>query len=105
MFKSRIKNDFMVQYIDLTDSESKLYRGAGDAIAFVDSEGQIERLLYVHLLGPDGAKEVENEVLEHSNAWFGICSRYQFCKPRKLDGENMALFARIAQQVADNWHV
>lgn len=32
-----------VQYIDLNDAEADLYRGAGDAIVFADTDGVAEK--------------------------------------------------------------
>ena len=103
MFIERIRTDALIPYIELDEAESDLYHGSGDAIAYVNSEGRIEKLVYVGQLAEDGAQAAGQDALNHGNAWLGMCSTYTFCQPEKLDGSNAALFARIARLVEDNY--
>ena len=93
-----------VEYLDLEDHEHPHYKGAGDAIAYFTPDDIIERVQYIHDILEDGAKAACDEALAHGNAWLGVMSTYQFTEPRRLDGDNLAGFARIARLVHENWN-
>ena len=93
-----------VEYLDLEDNEHPHYKGAGDAIAYFTADDTIERVQYIHDIPEDGAKAACDEALAHCNAWLGVMSSYQFTEPRRLDGDNLAGFARIARLVHENWN-
>lgn len=98
-------NSIGVEYIELGPSElNTMYHGAGDAIAFFAPNDTIERIVYVHDIPEDDAKAVCDEALAHGNAWLGVMSSCQFTKPKRLDGDNLAGFARIARLVHENWN-
>lgn len=96
-FLDRLKSDACT-YIDLTENESELYHGAGWAIAHV-SEGQINSLTYLNEFEYEN-EEVEAEAavkaaLEHGEAYFGMCSSYQFCEPALISADQPTVAARI----------
>ena len=81
--------------------ESRLEHGsacAGYAIAHVDHD-QITKLVYLNQFEyqneEQDAKAAIDEGLEHGNAYFGMCSTYTFCDPRKMTLDDPTLFARI----------
>ena len=102
MFEDRIKTDARLPYIDVTDEEAEIYHGCGDAIAYVDG-GRFTSFVYLGDLAEDGAKAAAADALKHGNAWLGMLSCHQFCKPEKLDASNPALFARVIRLVAEKW--
>ena len=96
-FLDRLKKE-ACPYVDLNESESELYHGAGWAIAHTD-EGQIESFTYLNELEYQN-EEAEAEAaikaaLGHGNAYFGMCSSYQFCEPALISGDNPTVAARI----------
>jgi len=93
-----------IEYLDLEDHEHPHYKGAGDAIAYFTPDDTIERVQYIHDIPEDGAKAACDEALAHGNAWLGVMSSYQFTEPRRLDGNNLTGFARIARLVHENWN-
>lgn len=105
-FLDRVKKNKsnLVRYIDLNESESELYRGAGWAIALA-MDGQIESFIYLNEFEIEN-EEVEAEAaikfaLEHSEActdnaaYLGMCSSYQFCDPVLISAAKPAVAARI----------
>jgi|8_EtaG_2_1085327.scaffolds.fasta_scaffold100696_2 hypothetical protein len=103
---NRIQTNLIgVEYIELGPRElNTMYHGAGDAIAFFASDNTIERVVYVHDIPEDDAKAVCDEALEHGNAYLGMMSSCQFTEPRRLDGDYLTGFARIARLVHENWN-
>ena len=105
-FLDRVKKNKsnLVRYIDLNESESELYRGAGWAIALA-MDGQIESFIYLNELEYENeeveAKAAIKEAHEHSEvctgnaAYLGMCSSYQFCDPVLISPENPTVAARI----------
>ena len=96
-FLDRVKSDACT-YVDLNESESELYHGAGWVIAHV-SEGQINSLTYLNEFEYQN-EEVEAEAaikaaLDHGEAYLGMCSSYQFCEPVLISGDNPTVAARI----------
>jgi len=96
-FLDRLKKE-ACPYVDLNESESELYHGAGWAIAHTDG-GQIESFTYLNEFEYEN-EEVEAEAaikaaLKHGNAYFGMCSSYQFCEPALISGDNPTVAARI----------
>ena len=96
-FLDRVKSDACT-YVDLNESESELYHGAGWAIAHV-SEAEINSLTYLNELEYQN-EEVEAEAaikaaLDHGEAYLGMCSSYQFCEPVLISGDNPTVAARI----------
>tara|TARA_X000001382_G_scaffold71870_1_gene50098 strand:- start:41 stop:370 length:330 start_codon:yes stop_codon:yes gene_type:complete len=85
-------------YVDLNESESELYRGAGWAIAHV-SEGEINSLTYLNEFEYESEEEeaqaAVKAALKEGNAYFGMCSSYQFCEPELIRSDNPTLAARI----------
>ena len=92
-----------VKYIDLKDTEADLYHGAGDAIVFADADGVAEKIIYLHDIAEDGAKEVINECYTHGCAYYAMCSSYQFCDIESMSDPAMA--ARVMRLVAENYEV
>jgi len=96
-FLDRIKKE-ACPYVDLSESESELYHGAGWAIAHTD-EGQISSLTYLNEFEYQN-EEVEAEAaikaaLGHGEAYLGMCSSYQFCEPALISSDNPSIAARI----------
>lgn len=96
-FLDRVKSDACT-YVDLSESESELYHGAGWAIAHV-SEDQINSLTYLNEFEYEN-EEAEAEAaikaaLEHGEAYLGMCSSYQFCEPALISADNPTVAARI----------
>ena len=96
-FLDRLKKEACT-YVDLNESESELYHGAGWAIAHV-SEAKINSLTYLNEFKYQN-EEVEAEAaikaaLKHGNAYLGMCSSYQFCEPALISGDNPTVAARI----------
>ena len=98
MIESRLEHGSACDFISLNDAEAELYHGAGYAIAHVDHD-QITKLVYLHQFEyqneEQDAKAAIDEGLEHGNAYFGMCSTYTFCDPRKMTLDDPTLFARI----------
>jgi len=98
MIKSRLEHGSACDFISLNDAESELYHGSGWAIAHVDAD-QITKLVYLNQFeyGKEEikAKSAIDEGLKHGNAYFGMCSTYTFCDPRKMTMDDPTLFARI----------
>jgi hypothetical protein len=97
MFEDRIFQATACEAIDLNETESEIYHGAGWAIAHVEKD-QIIKFVYLNF--EIGNEETEAEAaikaaLEHGEAWFGMCSCYQFCEPRQMTLNDPTLFARI----------
>ena len=92
-----------VKYIDLNDAEADLYHGAGDAIVFADADGVAEKIIYLHDIAEDGAKEVIEESYKHGDAYYTVCSSYQFCDTQSMSDPAMA--ARVMRLVAENYEV
>ena len=86
MIESRLEHGSACDFISLNDAEAELYHGAGYAIAHVDHD-QITKLVYLNQFEyqneEQDAKAAIDEGLEHGNAYFGMCSTYTFCDPRK----------------------
>lgn len=105
MFNDRIilaqKYPKFIPAINLNENEYDLYHGCGDAIVYT-KDGKIEKVIYLHNIDEDGAKDVVDEALAHNEVWLGMMSCYQFCNPQRLDGSNPILFARIMRLVAEN---
>ena len=93
-----------VEYLDLEKHEHPHYHGMGDAIAYFAADDTIERVVYIHDIPEDGAKAACDEAMAQGNAWLGVMSCYQFTEPRRLDGDYLAGFARIARLVHENWN-
>ena len=93
-----------VEYLDLEKHEHPHYHGMGDAIAYFAADDTIERVVYIHDIPEDGAKAACDEAMAQGNAWLGVRSCYQFTEPRRLDGDYLAGFARIARLVHENWN-
>jgi len=94
-----------VKYITLDDAESEHYNGAGDAIAYFNDDGAITGIDYIHDVPKDGAKALADKAMSHGNAHLGLCSAYEFCEPRKLDGDYPTGFAKIMRLVDENWNL
>jgi len=92
-----------VKYIDLNDAEADLYRGAGDAIVFADADGVAEKIIYLHDIEQGGAKELIEESYKHGDAYYAICSCYQFNDMQSMTDPAMA--ARVIRLVAENYAV
>ena len=92
-----------VKYIDLNDAEADLYHGAGDAIVFADADGVAEKIIYLHDIAEDGAKDVIEESYQHGDAYYAVCSCYQFCDMQSMFDPAMA--ARVIRLVAENYEV
>ena len=97
------KSEIGVEFIDIEESEYGHYRGMGDAIVYFEDDDTIERVVYVHDIPEDGAKASCDDALAHGNAWLGMMSSYQFTDPRRLDGDNLTGFARVARLVHEIW--
>lgn len=93
-----------VEYLDIEKHEHPHYHGMGDAIAYFAADDTIERVVYIHDIPEDGAKAACDEAMAQGNAWLGVMSCYQFTEPRRLDGDYLAGFARIARLVHENWN-
>ena len=105
-FENRIElSDIGVPFVVLKDKELDEYQGAGDAIAFVNNEGLVERIIYIHDIEQFGAKAACQDAIDHGNAYFGMMSTTEFCEPVKMDGQNTHLFARVQRLVAENYEV
>ena len=92
-----------VKYIDLNDAEAELYHGAGDAIVFADADGVAEKIIYLHDIAENGAKDVIEECYQHGDAYYAICSCYQFNDMQSMTDTAMA--ARVMRLVAENYEV
>ena len=92
-----------VKYIDLNDAEADLYRGAGDAIVFANADGVAEKIIYLHDIAEGGAKDVIEECYKHGDAYYAMCSCYQFCDMQSMTDPAMA--ARVMRLVAENYEV
>ena len=92
-----------VKYIDLNDAEAELYHGAGDAIVFADADGVAEKIIYLHDIAENGAKDVIEECYQHGDAYYAICSCYQFNDMQSMTDPAMA--ARVMRLVAENYEV
>ena len=84
-FEERIIDTDGLPCVDLTDTEANLYARSGDAIAYVDENGQIERFVYIRDIAKTNAVDAVAEALQHGNTWFGWCSLPQFSAPERLD--------------------
>ncbi|MBT5110492.1 MAG: hypothetical protein HOM25_17575 [Rhodospirillaceae bacterium] len=84
-FEERIIDTDGFPCVDLTDAEANLYARSGDAIAYVDGKGHIERFVYIRDIAKPDVEDAVNEALRHGNTWFGWCALPQFCAPRRLD--------------------
>lgn len=78
-FQERIKNDAMVPYIDLNESEKNLYNGAGDSILAVNEHGDVIDILYLGSI-PDNA-EYGFEKTEKISVYKAKMSCFQICNP------------------------
>ena len=96
--KHRIKSGSACDYIDLSDNESTVYRGCGWAVAHVKGD-QIVKFVYLNEFEYGNeeaeAKAVIDAAIQHGEAWFGMCSSYQFCEPRKMTIDDPTLLAKI----------
>ena len=95
--ENRIKIGQACDYIDLNDAEANLYRGAGWAIAHVEDD-QIVKFVYLNEFQYGNEEAEAKAVIEeaiHGEAWFGMCSSYQFCEPRKMTIDDPTVFAKI----------
>ena len=92
-FEERITDTDGFPCVDLSDAEANPYVRSGDAIAYVDGEGRIERFVYIRDIARPDAEDAMNEALRHGNTWFGWYSLPQFCDPRRLD--NNSEFRRV----------
>ena len=93
----------VVNYIDINDAEADLYHGAGDAIVFADADGVAEKIIYLHDIAEDGAKDVIEECYQHGDAYYAICSCYQFNDMQSMTDPAMA--ERVMRLVAENYEV
>jgi hypothetical protein len=96
-FLDRVKSDACT-YVDLNESESELYHGAGWAIAHV-SEAEINSLTYLNEFEyqkeEEEAEAAIKAALGHGEAYLGMCSSYQFCEPVLIAADNPTVAARI----------
>lgn len=96
--KHRMKNGAAGEYIDFNDAETEFYCGSGWAIAHVESD-EIVRLVYLNDFAygnEEGEAAVAiDDALATGNCWFGMCSSYQFCEPRKMTQDDPTLLAKI----------
>ena len=101
-FTDRVQtSDIGVEYIDLTDAEAEHYSGAGDAIVFVDEQGMVEAIDYIHDIEEDGAKAAVQKSYDHGRAYYCMCSSYQLCDIKPMS--DLAMAARIIRLVAENF--
>ena len=114
-FESRIEQEggALIPAVDLNDSESDIYKGSGWAVAYVN-DGEISEFKYLGegvgltfdldadmAAANDYAKELIDEALKQKEAWFGMCSSYQFTEPQRIKLSNPALLARIIRITVD----
>jgi hypothetical protein len=103
-FEERITDDDGLLCVDLTDAEANLYARSGDAIAYVDAKGRIERFVYIHDISMENIVDIVTDALQHGNTWHGWCSLPQFCDPKRLDQTSQfnrmfqIIFTRAAAQ-------
>ena len=65
-------------HVKLTEAEKKLYRGHGEAIAFVNKDNEIERFEYEEGLSFPEINRLYIDANSHGNAYMGMCSDYSF---------------------------
>jgi len=91
--------DQLMPAVNLTDEESEIYRGAGDAVALV-KDGKISTFIYLH-----DVEELDDILAQtrDADAYLGMCSCYQFCQPRRLTADDPASYARLARLHGEQW--
>lgn len=95
---NRIQTNEVSNFIELNDQESEIYNGSGYAIAYVDND-KINKFVYLNSFEyqkeeSQAKVEIEN-ALQHGNAWFGMCSNYQFCEVSKITMDDVSLLPKI----------
>ena len=88
-------------YIDLAADEKKVYRGAGWALATVES-GRVTALDYLNRLpeGPADPGPIVNAALAAGNRWLVMASCWQLCEPRRIHLGDPAGIARLVRLIA-----
>ena len=94
-------NDAGDKFLDLTDAEAEHYSGAGDAIVFVDEQGMVEGIDYIHDIEEDGGKAAVQKSYDHGRAFYSICGSYQLSNIVPMTDPAMA--ARVIRLVAENF--
>tara|TARA_R110002073_G_scaffold159663_1_gene315033 strand:- start:1414 stop:1734 length:321 start_codon:yes stop_codon:yes gene_type:complete len=80
-------------------TESALYHGSGNAIAYVEQD-QIVKLLYLH--DEDDLKVITDSVVGNE-CYLGMCSSHEFCDPRLLTLDDVVGYARLARLHGEEW--
>tara|TARA_Y100000401_G_scaffold74100_1_gene60072 strand:+ start:384 stop:725 length:342 start_codon:yes stop_codon:yes gene_type:complete len=103
-FLDRIQqSDIDIDYIKLNEAEADLYQGAGHAIVFAHADGFAEKIIYLHDILEDGAKDVIEECYTHGDAYLCMCSAYEFVDIKSMS--DIAMAARVMRLVAENYEV
>jgi len=106
MFQDRIKQaeNEVVPVVDLRDGEKDLYRGASNLVVATIEGDAITHLEYL-TDWPEDADLVGyfNHLLEDGEHWLGWTGSYQFGEPRRIDGGDPAIFARVLRLFEENW--
>jgi len=106
-FADRIKQapNELVRVVDLRDGEKELYHGAANGvIAKIDGDGIVAFDYTTDW--PQDADVIArlNALLEDGGEhWFGWTGSYQFGEPRRIDGGDPTIFARIMRLHSENW--
>ncbi len=88
---------YLVPAIPVT--ETALYHGSGNAIAYVEQD-EIVVLLYLH---DEHDLKVITDSIEGKECYLGMCSSHEFCDPRLLTLDDAVSWARLARLHGEEW--
>ena len=92
-FLKRIKKK-ACEYIELEESESDTYNGAGYCFAYVVN-GKISKFIY--LSDVSSSNRQIDDALNHGEVYFGMASCHTLCEPRLIQKSDSTLIAKITR--------
>lgn len=106
----RINHSGACPFIDLTEIEKDLYRGAGWRLARFESGclkglfalGDVEYQANTQAMAVE-AVEAAATWCAHAEGeiWLVLCSSYQLCEPRQIDRNDPAAMAHLARVIGE----
>ena len=104
-FLKRINASDYAPFIELNESEEKLYKGAGKVLAYVKGNEIVKFIYPDSLLGQLSTKDsviidkLIDDAIENGNVYFGINSGRVFCNPQLIIDKSLENGNQLSEEL------